>query len=145
LEHHPDGVRRLRLIGRLRSLLQRLDSTFAEWLDRAALGELLVQPEDQAVRLSSVHGAKGHEWRATWVVGIEEGLMPHYRAVQAAEASGDTSTLDEELRGLYVAVTRARERLCLSACLRRARGDHLEPRLPSRWLHALSSDLIAAA
>jgi DNA helicase-2/ATP-dependent DNA helicase PcrA len=144
LEHHPDGVRRLRLVGRLRWSLQRMDSSLAEWLDRAALGEILVQPDDQAVRLSSVHGAKGHEWRATWVVGIEEGLMPHYRAVEAAEASGDASTLDEELRGLYVAVTRARERLCLSACLRRTRGERLEPRLPSRWLHALGPDLIAA-
>ena len=148
LEHRPNGVQRLRQLGRLRTLLQQLDSPLDEWLDRAALGEIAGQADQEAIRLSSVHAAKGHEYRATFVVGVEEGLMPHYRAIAVAEAesgTNDESALDEELRGLYVALTRARERLWLSACLQRTRGDRLEPRQPSRWLHALPSELLAIA
>jgi DNA helicase-2/ATP-dependent DNA helicase PcrA len=145
LEHHPDGTRRLRLLGRLRSLLQHLDVSLAEWLDAAALGEDLVEADDETIRLCSVHASKGHEWRAVFVAGVEEGLMPHYRAIADADSDPHSEALDEELRGLYVALTRARERLWVSACLRRTRGDHTEARQPSRWLQVFSQDLFGAA
>ncbi|HET6319360.1 MAG TPA: ATP-dependent helicase, partial [Chloroflexota bacterium] len=142
LEQHPDGVRRLRLLARLRGLLRQLDTSLDEWLDRVALGDLTSPDAEEAVRLSSVHSAKGREWRATWVIGLEEGLVPHYRAIAASQASVDDGALDEELRALYVALTRARERLCLSACVQRISGDRVEPRQPSRWLHALGPELL---
>jgi DNA helicase-2/ATP-dependent DNA helicase PcrA len=145
LEHHPDGTQRLRLLGRLRTVLLHLDVSLAEWLDGIALGEDLARVDEEAVRLSSVHSAKGHEWRATWVIGVEEGLMPHYRAVAASKADPDSVALDEELRALYVALTRPRERLYVSACLQRTRGDRTEVRVPSRWLHALGPELLAVA
>lgn len=145
LEHHPDGVRRLRVLARLRNLLQQLDSTLGDWLESAALGEDLGQPEEEAVRLSSLHAAKGHEWRTTFVVGVEDGLMPHHRAVAAVEAGTDTEALDEELRAMYVAMTRARERLWISSCAKRTRGDRTERRRMSRWLHAIPSELLGVA
>jgi DNA helicase-2/ATP-dependent DNA helicase PcrA len=145
LEHHPDGTRRLRLLARLRVLAQRVDVPLAEWLDGVALGEDLVLADEEVVRLSSVHMAKGREWRATFAIGVEEGLFPHSRAIAAANASPDADALDEELRGLYVALTRARERLYVSACRQRSRGDRFEPRQPSRWLRALPPDLLASA
>jgi DNA helicase-2/ATP-dependent DNA helicase PcrA len=145
LEHHPDGTRRLRLLARLRALAQRVDVSLAEWLDSTALGEELAPADDDATRLSSVHMAKGREWRTTFVVGVEEGLVPHYRARSRSGASpaGDDA-LEEELRAFYVALTRARERLFLSACTQRSPGDRIEARQPSRWLHALPADLLAA-
>jgi DNA helicase-2/ATP-dependent DNA helicase PcrA len=145
LERHPDGSRRLRMLGRLRQLAERVEVPLVEWLDAAAIGEDIGPADDESIRLSSVHLAKGREWRATFLIGIEEGLVPHYRAVTAATSEGDNEALDEELRGLYVALTRARERLYLSACRQRSTGEHSEPRQPSRWLHALSADLIASA
>ncbi len=145
LERHPDGPRRLQLLGRLRALIGRVDVTLAEWLDSAAMGDDLVLADDQATRLSSVHMAKGTEWRTTFNVGLEEGLVPHYRAVAQATADPDSDSLDEELRALYVALTRARERAFLSACRQRSRGGHADPRQPSRWLHALPPDLLAVA
>ena len=69
--------------------------------------------------------------------------MPHYRAIRGADA--DEGALDEELRVLYVAITRARERLFLSACRQRSRGNQPERRQPSRWLSALPQALIAPA
>jgi DNA helicase-2/ATP-dependent DNA helicase PcrA len=145
LEHHPDGTGRLRLLGRLRALAQRVDVSLAEWLDGVALGEDLMPGDEELVRLSSVHLAKGREWRATFVVGVEEGLFPHFRAIAAAGTGRDADALDEELRGLYVALTRSRERLYLSACRQRSHGERSEPRQPSRWLRALPPDLLAAA
>jgi DNA helicase-2/ATP-dependent DNA helicase PcrA len=146
LERHPDGTRRLRLLGRLRQIALRAEVSVAEWLAGAAIGEDLLPGDEDAVRLSSVHLAKGREWRATFVAGVEEGLFPHRRAIVAASAdAAGTEPLDEELRGLYVAVTRARERLYLTACLRRSGGERSEPRQPSRWLEALPPGLLASA
>jgi DNA helicase-2/ATP-dependent DNA helicase PcrA len=145
LEQHPDGLRRLRPLARLREVLQHVDTTLQEWLDLAALGEDLGQADEQSIRLTSLHAAKGHQWRTTFVVGVEDGLMPHYRAVAAAENDGDTRQLEEELRAMYVALTRARERLYVSACVRRTRGERLEPRKRSRWLQAIPPDLLVVA
>jgi DNA helicase-2/ATP-dependent DNA helicase PcrA len=126
-------------------VLLHLDVSLAEWLDGVALGQDPARVDEEAVRRSSVHSAKGHEWRATWVIGVEEGLMPYYRAIAAGKADPDSVALDEELRALYVALTRPRERLYLSACLQRTRGDRTEVRVPSRWLHALGPELLAVA
>jgi superfamily I DNA/RNA helicase len=143
LERHPDGTRRLRILARLRRLAQQVELPLEEWLDVAATGDELIPTDEEAIHLSSVHLAKGREWRATFVVGLEEGLIPHRRAIAAAET--DRDALDEELRGLYVAVTRPRERLFLSACLRRSNGDRWDARQPSRWLYAVPPDLLVAA
>jgi superfamily I DNA/RNA helicase len=145
LEHHSDGAARLRLLARLRALAQHVDVSLAEWLDGVALGEELSSAEDQAIRLSSMHTAKGKEWRTTFVLGLEDGLVPHHRALALASTSPESDALDEELRALYVALTRARERVFLSTCLQRTSGDRIEARQPSRWLRALPPDLLAAA
>ena len=102
-----------------------------------------------------VHGAKGAEWRVVFVLGVEEGLLPHWRALAAAdEAVAERASrsdqgpggaaaehavwgLEEELKLAYVAVTRAREALYLSHCRTRRRGDRVVPRLPSRFLRGL--------
>ena len=51
LEQQPDGTARLRLVGRLRTLLQRLEISLPEWLDRAALGDDLVSDGEESIRL----------------------------------------------------------------------------------------------
>ena len=93
-----------------------------------------------AVLLTTIHGAKGGEWRVVFVVGVEEGLLPHHRALEADCRSG--CGLDEELRLLYVAVTRAQERLYLSYCRTRQIGGRRETRHPSRFLRHLPASLV---
>ena len=93
-----------------------------------------------SVLLTTIHGAKGGEWRVVFVVGIEEGLIPHHRALEAEFRSG--CGLDEELRLLYVAVTRAQERLYLSYCRTRQIGARREMRHPSRFLRDLKCILV---
>jgi DNA helicase II / ATP-dependent DNA helicase PcrA len=92
--------------------------------------------ETGCVRLSTIHRAKGGEWRVVFVVGMEEGLLPHARALQSH--LGDTAGIEDERRVAYVAVTRTREHLYLTYCRTRWRGDRIEIRKPSRFLHGLA-------
>jgi len=95
--------------------------------------------DTEGIRLSTIHQAKGGEWTVVFVVGLEERLLPHARAL--ADGAGDQGvSIDEERRVAYVAVTRARERLYLSYCRTRRRGDRIEMRKPSRFLLGLPLD-----
>ena len=107
--------------------------SFAEFLRILSLRE---EGEDDdptdVVTLTTMHGAKGLEFRAVFVLGLEEGLMPHSRstserATDVAGPGGDDAgvgshSLEEERRLFYVAVTRARDRLYLCAATRCVRA-----------------------
>jgi DNA helicase-2/ATP-dependent DNA helicase PcrA len=95
------------------------------------------------ITLTTMHGAKGLEFRAVFVVGLEEGLVPHARATDpratdVALPGGDDAfgshSLDEERRLFYVAVTRARDRLYLCRAELRGMRGKLVRRAPSRFL-----------
>ena len=149
LDRHPEGADRLRLLDRLRALARRADADLSDWLDGLALGENVdPAPDAEATRLSSIHQSKGGEWRATFVPGLEEGILPHYRALRTERSERDQAVVEEalreELRVGYVALTRPRERLVLSYCRTRERGGRLEARQPSRWLYALPPEFLAA-
>jgi DNA helicase-2/ATP-dependent DNA helicase PcrA len=97
----------------------------AELLDLPALSE--VSGPTEGVQLMTIHAAKGLEFDAVFIAGVEEGLLPHRRSVESWQ-------IEEERRLLYVAMTRARRRLCLSyARARFAGGTGTETR-HSRFL-----------
>jgi len=93
------------------------------------------QEAGDAVTLITTHSCKGLEFPRVFVVGLEEGLLPHARS--AAEG-----TLDEERRLFYVAVTRAMQSLTLSHCASRMKYGQLMPCHPSRFLKELPPDLV---
>jgi ATP-dependent DNA helicase Rep len=86
-----------------------------------------------AVRLSTLHAAKGLEFPHVFLVGLEEGILPHREAVAAG-------TIDEERRLMYVGVTRAERTLHLSHCSRRKRGGEWSVSEPSRFLGELAQE-----
>ncbi|HEU6447778.1 MAG TPA: UvrD-helicase domain-containing protein [Verrucomicrobiae bacterium] len=88
-----------------------------------------------AVTLITMHSCKGLEFRRVYIVGLEEGLLPHTR-------STTEGTLDEERRLFYVAVTRAMEFLTISHCGGRKKYGQLMPCHPSRFLRELPEELI---
>jgi DNA helicase-2/ATP-dependent DNA helicase PcrA len=100
----------------------------AGFLDRTALVSETDQIRDDApVVLMTLHSAKGLEFGSVFLVGLEEGLMPHSRSL------GGPDALEEERRLCYVGMTRAMERLYLTHALSRqaARADTF-PSFPSR-------------
>ena len=89
------------------------------------------------VQLTTIHRAKGAEWRTVFVTGWEEGLLPHYRALGAVEPTA----LVGEHHVAFVAVTRPHERLYLTSCRQRAtrEGESPRPCAPSRFLAAMAA------
>jgi len=108
-------------------------SPLAAFLSHATLeaGDNQAQAGQDAVQLMTVHAAKGLEFDAVFITGLEEGLFPHENSI--LEAAG----LEEERRLMYVAITRARERLYMS--LAQARMLHGQTRysLRSRFLEEI--------
>ncbi len=95
-----------------------------------ALMNLLEGREDKeidAVRLSTLHAAKGLEFPHVFLVGVEEETLPHRECL-------DGDRLEEERRLMYVGITRARRGLTLTWCKRRKRGQDWIPCEPSRFL-----------
>jgi DNA helicase-2/ATP-dependent DNA helicase PcrA len=85
-------------------------SPLAAFLTHAALeaGDNQAQAGQDAIQLMTVHSAKGLEFDAVFITGLEEGLFPHENSLSDADG------LEEERRLMYVAITRARQRLYLS-------------------------------
>jgi DNA helicase-2/ATP-dependent DNA helicase PcrA len=81
----------------------------------------------------TLHAAKGLEFDNVWMVGLEEGILPHHRSL----ADG-LNAIAEERRLAYVGVTRARKRLVLSMCLTRMKWGKSRPCRPSRFLYELT-------
>lgn len=92
------------------------------------------QPQD-AVTLMSLHASKGLEFPQVFLVGMEEGLLPHHRSID------EDPEVAEERRLCYVGITRAREQLTISHCLRRRKYGSWEERQPSRFLAEIPAEL----
>jgi superfamily I DNA/RNA helicase len=88
-----------------------------------------------AVTLITMHSCKGLEFPHVFIVGLEDGLLPHSR-------SKVEGTLDEERRLFYVAVTRAMQTLAISHCLGRKKYGQSLPCHPSPFLKELPADLV---
>ncbi|CAB1370757.1 UvrD-helicase domain-containing protein [Denitratisoma oestradiolicum] len=115
-----------------------LSADLAAFLTHAALeaGEHQAGEGDDALQLMTVHSAKGLEFNVVFMSGLEEGLFPHENSVQ--EAKG----LEEERRLMYVAVTRARQRLYLSFAQTRMLHGQTRYSLPSRFIDEIPGELL---
>lgn len=144
----PDGLARLENLEELLSAAQE----FAEGLtgvDRQETDELtafldhvsLVSDLDSwqaesGVSVMTLHSAKGLEFRAVFVAGLEDGLLPHFNA------QGTEEDIEEERRLLYVGMTRARERLFLSCCRRRRIAGRFQDQDESEFLEEIPPNLL---
>lgn len=101
------------------------------WLPSASRNSSDTGNPGDSVTLSSFHRAKGLEWEAVWIAGLERGLVPISRAASDSDEA-------EERRLLYVAMTRAATELHCSWCRQRTFGTRTVPRDPSPWLELVS-------
>lgn len=147
LETQKDGPAKLHHLEELQSVMESSPAPdLATWLIDMHLGEVdgPAFGGTQATLLSTIHGAKGGEWPVVFVIGCEEGLLPHGRPTPAGQP---TRADDEERRLAYVAFSRAQVLLYLVYSQARrlpseAGVGRLEPRHPSRFLITLPPQLI---
>jgi ATP-dependent DNA helicase Rep len=114
---------------------QEENKTLIDLTQTIALINLLDKNEADvdAVQLSTLHAAKGLEFRHVFLIGIEEGILPH----REAQADG---RIEEERRLMYVGITRAQRSLHLSYCERRKQGRETIPCEPSRFVAEMGSE-----
>ena len=113
-------------------------SLLTQFLTHASLeaGEHQAEVGRDALQLMTVHAAKGLEFKAVFISGLEEGLCPHEQSLH------ETSGLEEERRLMYVAVTRARQRLYLSYAQSRMLHGQVRYGIPSRFLDEIPETLL---
>ncbi len=91
-----------------------------------------------AVRLSTLHASKGLEYGHVFLIGCEEGILPHQESV-------DNNMIEEERRLMYVGITRAQRSLTLTYCQKRKRAGEWQFTDPSRFIGEISPDDIRHA
>ncbi|MDO8540519.1 MAG: ATP-dependent helicase [Opitutaceae bacterium] len=112
----------------MQDLLAQIMLLNSETSDRSA------DPDADALRLTTVHQAKGLEFSAVFIIGLAEGMFPLRRAIE-------NNDVEEERRLFYVAVTRARDELYLCYPKVNTKGGPAMLMTPSRFLQELSSNL----
>jgi len=108
-----------------------------EFLEKVTLAaEEAGGEESEAVRLMTLHNAKGLEFDVVFLVGLEDGLLPHSRSTDSPHE------IEEERRLFYVGLTRAREKVFLSLARRRNLFGSYRDAVPSRFLYDLPASLV---
>jgi DNA helicase-2/ATP-dependent DNA helicase PcrA len=128
----------------LSEILHRLTLRFAEDKEEG----------QGVVTLTTLHGAKGLEYDVVFLIGLEEGILPHKRTIdpkvtdvvefvtdESGAAVQKDDAIDEERRLFYVGVTRAKERLYLCRARARQQRGQIVPRTPSRFLADVPKEL----
>ncbi|PWH19282.1 MAG: DNA helicase UvrD [Anaerolineae bacterium] len=134
-----EGQERWENVMELRRLAAEFEqSGLAAFLERVALvsdQDTLAEGND-APTLLTLHAAKGLEFGVVFIVGLNEGSLPHARSLDDPEA------LHEERRLFYVGITRAKDRLFLVYSQTRRAYGYAEPQAPSRFLEDIPSHLL---
>ncbi|HEX9891289.1 MAG TPA: DNA helicase PcrA [Actinomycetota bacterium] len=114
------------------------DRGLSEFLEQIALVTEQDEYDETAgsVSLMTMHNAKGLEFDVVFMIGLEDGVFPHYRSMT------DSAELEEERRLAYVGITRARRRLYLTHAWSRSLFGASSYNPPSRFLNEIPSDLI---
>ena len=151
----PQGEARLENLNELRGLAESFDDRDpAQGLEDFLAEVALVSDVDaydengEGATLITLHMVKGLEFPVVFMVGMEEGLLPHQRAVEEREenpsVAGAATEMAEERRLAYVGMTRAMDRLYLSCAFRRHLYGRSQPAFPSRFLADIPQSLLAA-
>ena len=138
---------------RLAEELDETGETVEDWdeKDPLRLGQFLSETalqggtdkdaqSDDAVTLMTLHAAKGLEFPIVFLVGLEQGLLPHARAVFSDSATEEE--LEEERRLMYVGLTRARKRAILTFAAQRTLHGRTETTMPSQFIEEIPAHLL---
>ena len=146
LRNDEDGSERLENINELKSSAEEFSvnvdknpkESLIEFIETASLNTNLDNMNEsfEAVTLITLHQAKGLEYEKVFIVGMEEGLLPHSRSLESEDE------IEEERRLCYVGITRAKNELYLSASSRRRFQGVYGNAIKSRFLEEIPKDVI---
>jgi len=128
----------LSLIAWLNKKAEDKDKTLAELIQMITLISMLDGREDkeiQAIKLSTLHAAKGLEYPYVFLISCEEGIIPHQESIK-------TDMIEEERRLMYVGITRAQKELTLSYCEQRRQGGEIKLAERSRFIAEIGEENI---
>ncbi len=132
LENLPDGKERTENINELLNVAAAYTTTEAFLEDTALLSDIdTLDKTESRVTCMTLHASKGLEFPVVFIIGCEEGLLPHENSISSS------ANLEEERRLMYVGITRAREKLTVTHASYRFRGGEMTPQAPSRFLEQL--------
>jgi DNA helicase II / ATP-dependent DNA helicase PcrA len=134
-----EGKERWENVLELRRLAQDYESrTLSEFLENVALisDQDTLSETQNAPTLLTLHAAKGLEFGAVFIVGLDDGTLPHSRSFEEPEQ------MEEERRLFYVGMTRAKEALYLVRALQRGGRGYAESTIPSRFLEDVPGELL---
>jgi DNA helicase-2/ATP-dependent DNA helicase PcrA len=141
-EHLDDGTDegrdRWENVQELRRLAEEYSTrTLAEFLENIALvSDQDTIAEGNVPTLLTLHAAKGLEFGVVFIVGLDDGILPHSRSFDEPEE------MEEERRLFYVGITRAKDRLYLVRCQRRGGRGYAEETIESRFLEDIPTGLV---
>ncbi|MFO7799713.1 ATP-dependent helicase [Rhodohalobacter sp.] len=139
-DDHPKRMKDLEtfvdISGTYRSLDVMIEEIALDPIEATAIETETAQKDESPLILSTIHSAKGLEWRTVFLIQCLDGILP------SGYALDDEDQLDEEVRLLYVAVTRAKENLFITypALFQSRYGDYFSN--PSRFIDSLSDELV---
>jgi DNA helicase II / ATP-dependent DNA helicase PcrA len=141
----PDMIERWENILQLRGVLTGYDELREEialetFLEESALvaGQDTLEDDENQVTLITLHAAKGLEFPVVFLIGVEEGILPHARSLDSE------NQVEEERRLFYVGVTRAMRKLYVSYAFRRATFGQSDVSFRSRFIESIPPDLVEA-
>ena len=156
LEEDPDYDNRLRNIEELkvkaREISLNITDPFEKTIEFVQKFALLAKADDspeaekiEKITLITLHQAKGLEYSVVFIIGFEQGMLPHIRSID------DPKEMEEERRLCYVGITRAKERLYLTNCLNRVTWNNQgksmfsQSQIPSQFLSEIPNELLKTA
>jgi DNA helicase-2/ATP-dependent DNA helicase PcrA len=135
-----EGAERWENVQELRRLAIEYETrTLTDFLENVALisdQDTLAEGKN-APTLLTLHAAKGLEFKVVFIIGLDDGILPHSRSFDEPEA------MEEERRLFYVGITRAEDRLYLLRALRRGGRGYAEDTIPSRYLDDIPIELLS--
>lgn len=138
-DESEEGVDRWENVQELRRLAMEYSTrTLDDFLENVALvaDQDTIQDNVNAPTLLTLHAAKGLEFGAVFIVGLDDGILPHSRSFDEPEQ------MEEERRLFYVGITRAKERLYLVRSMQRGGRGYAEETYPSRFLDDIPENLL---
>lgn len=128
----PDGKERAENVEELLNVAAAYATPEAFLEDTALLSDIdTLETETDRITCMTLHASKGLEFPLIFIIGCEEGLIPH------ANSLNSSASLEEERRLLYVGMTRAQDKLTITTSAYRFMGGEMSPQAPSRFLDQL--------